>query len=204
MWVNPNRLSLCFDPLLSLSVCSFLKIFPYIFIVNFVLPCDVFYLMYGDVLCTCSAATSARAPSSAGSSMLHSHPGSAARARERAQALQAYFQQPRSLPSLRTPLFSGSRRSNSQAQVGQAGSSSDQIHGGGIYYLPTSGSSTTRSGFQEAESSMPNPFYHTWERDPYLGPGWGSHQGGGGGGSGAVFRLRHGLERTPSQGHYRS
>ncbi|KAK1434493.1 hypothetical protein QVD17_00236 [Tagetes erecta] len=146
--------------------------------------------------------SAARTPSAVRSSMIHPYPGSAARARERAQALQAYFQQPSSLPGLRTPLVSGSRRSNSQAQMGQGGSSSDQIHGGGIYYHPTSGSSTTRSGFQEAESSMPNPFYHTWERDPYLGPGWGFHQGGGG--SGAVFRVRHGSERTPSQGHYRS
>ncbi|KAI3694961.1 hypothetical protein L1987_77947 [Smallanthus sonchifolius] len=150
--------------------------------------------------------SAARAPSSVGSSMIHPHPGSAARARERAQALQAYFQQPSSLPGLRTPIVSGSRRSNSQAQMGQMGSSSDQIHGAGIYYLPTSGSSTTRSGFQEAESSMPNPFHHTWERDPHLGPRWGFHQGqgGGGGGSGAIFRVRHGSDRTPSQGHYRS
>lgn len=149
--------------------------------------------------------SAARAPSTVGSSMIHPHPGSAARARERAQALQAYFQQPSSLPNLRTPM---ARRSNSQqAQMGQVGSSSDQIRGGGIYYVPTSGSSTTRSGFQEAESSMPNPFHHTWERDPHPGPpGWGFHQAGGGGGSGAIYRQRHGSERAPShsQGHYRS
>ncbi|KAL8208885.1 hypothetical protein R6Q57_008297 [Mikania cordata] len=148
--------------------------------------------------------SAARSPNSVGSSMIHPHPGSAARARERAQALQAYFQQPSSLPGLRTPMVSGSRRSNSQAQMGQVGSSSDQIHGGGIYYLPTSGPSTTRTGFQEAESSMPNPFHHIWEREQHLGLGWGFHQGGGSGGSGAIFRSRHGSERTPSQGHYRS
>ncbi|KAM0040469.1 putative chromatin regulator PHD family [Helianthus debilis subsp. tardiflorus] len=147
--------------------------------------------------------SAARVPSSVGSSIIHPHPGSAARARERAQALQAYFQQPSGLPGLRVPMLSGSRRSNSQAQMGQVGSSSDPIHGGGIYYLPTSVSSTTRSGFQEAESSMPNPFHHTWERDQHLGPAWGFHQNGGGG-SGGVFRVRHGSERTQSQGRYRS
>ncbi|KAI7757470.1 hypothetical protein M8C21_002763, partial [Ambrosia artemisiifolia] len=147
--------------------------------------------------------SAARVPSSVGSSMIHPHPGSAARARERTQALQAYFQQPSSLPGVRTPMGPGSRRSNSQAQMGQVGSSSDQIHGGGVYYLPTSGSSTTRSGFQEAESSMPNPFHHTWERDQHLGPGWGFQHSGGASG-GAVFRVRHGSDRTPSQGRYRS
>ncbi|GJR47451.1 hypothetical protein Tco_1315554 [Tanacetum coccineum] len=143
--------------------------------------------------------SAARAPSVIGSSMIHPYPGSAARARERNQALQAYYQQPSNLPGLRTPMVSGSRRSNSQAQMGQVGSSSDQIRGG-IYYLPTSGSSNARNGFQEAESSVPNTFHHTWERDPQLMPGWGFHQaGGGGGGSGAIFRQRHGSERAPSQ-----
>lgn len=148
--------------------------------------------------------SAARAPSAVSSSMIHPYPGSAARARERNQALQAYFQQPSNLPGVRTPMVSGSRRSNSQAQMGRVGSSSDQIRGG-IYYLPTSGSSNARSGFQEAESSVPNTFHHTWERDPQLMPGWGFHQaGGGGGGSGAIYRQRHGSERAPSQGHYRS
>ncbi|XP_035833205.1 uncharacterized protein LOC110875578 isoform X3 [Helianthus annuus] len=75
------------------------------------------------------SSVAARAPGSVGSSMIPPHPGSAARARERAQALQAYFQQPCSLLGLRTPIVSGSRRSNSQAQMGQAGSSSDNIRG---------------------------------------------------------------------------
>ncbi|KAI3676019.1 hypothetical protein L1987_85615 [Smallanthus sonchifolius] len=149
------------------------------------------------------SSVAARAPSSVGSSLIPPHPGSAARAHERAQALQAYFQQPSNLPGLRTPIVTGSRRSNSQVQMGQVGSSSDHIRGGGIYYLPPSGS-TTRSGFQEAESSMPSPFYHAWERDahPHPGHGWGFPQGGGG--SATVFRLRHGSERSPSQGHNRS
>lgn len=160
----------------------------------------------GDDLCTLYSSVAARAPSSVGSSLVHPHPGSAARARERTQALQAYFQQPSSLPGLRAPVVSGSRRSSSQPQMGQVGSSSDHIRGGGIYYLPPSGS-TTRSGFQEAESSMPGPLQHTWERDtpphlqPHPGQGWGFQQGGGG--STAIFRLRHGSERGPSQGHFR-
>ncbi|KAI3770557.1 hypothetical protein L6452_01694 [Arctium lappa] len=143
----------------------------------------------------------ARAPSSVGSSMIHPYPGSAARARERSQALQAYFQQPSNLPGLRTPVnVSGSRRSNNQGQIGQVGSSSDQNQiRGGVYFLPTSGSSGGRS-FQEAESSMANPFQHAWERDlAHPGAGWGFHQSGGG-----VFRQRHSSERSPSQGHYRS
>ncbi|XP_076941421.1 E3 ubiquitin-protein ligase IPI1-like isoform X2 [Bidens hawaiensis] len=145
------------------------------------------------------SSVAARAPSSIGSSLIPPHPGSAARARERAQALQAYFQHPPSLPGLRT---TGSWRSSIRAQTGQPGPSSDHIRGGGIYYLPTSGS-TTRTGFQEPESSMPGPFHHTWERDPHPVQGWGFYQGGGGG-SGAIFRVRHGSERSPSQGHYRS
>ncbi|XP_071698064.1 E3 ubiquitin-protein ligase RFI2 [Rutidosis leptorrhynchoides] len=151
--------------------------------------------------------STARGPTSLGTSMVHPHPGSAARARERNQALQAYFQQPSSLPGLRTPMVSGSRRSNSQAQMGPVGSPTEVFRnaGGGIYLRhPSSGSSTARSGFQEAESSMPNQYHHTYERDPHSGPGWSFHQGqgGGGGGSGAMFRQRHGSERTPSQGHY--
>lgn len=145
-----------------------------------------------------------RAPSAVGSSMIHPYPGSAARARERSQALQAYFQQPTNLPGLRTPIVSASRRSNNPPQMGggPAGSSSDHLRGGGggVYFLPTSGGgggSSNGRAFQEAESSMPNPlFHHGWERDPH--PGWGFHQAGGGG-----FRQRHGSDRAASgQGHY--
>lgn len=146
-----------------------------------------------------------RAPSAVGSSMIHPYPGSAARARERSQALQAYFQQPSNLPGLRTPVISGSRRSNNPPQIGgPAGSSSDQLRGG-IYFLPASGGgggSSNGRAFQEAESSMPNQFHHGWERDPHAG--WGFHQAGGGGGGGGGFRQRHGSDRTSSQGHYRS
>nr|XP_043621937.1 E3 ubiquitin-protein ligase RFI2 [Erigeron canadensis] len=149
--------------------------------------------------------SAARGPTSGGSSMIHPYPGSAARARERSQALQAYFQQPSSQPGLRTPMVSGSRRSSSQAQTGQVGSSSDvfRTSNGGFYVRATPGSSTTRSSFQEAESSIPNPFHHTWERDPHQGSGWGFHHVGGGS-SAAMYRQRHGSERNSSQGHYRS
>lgn len=146
-----------------------------------------------------------RAPTSVGSSMIHPYPGSAARARERSQALQAYFQQPSNLSGVRTPMVSGSRRSNNPAQIGgPAGSSSDQLRGG-VYFLPTSGGGGSSNGraFQEAESSMPNQFHHAWERDPHAG--WGFHPaGGGGGGGGGGFRQRHGSDRSAGQGHYRS
>ncbi|KAL4556255.1 hypothetical protein LXL04_038901 [Taraxacum kok-saghyz] len=145
-----------------------------------------------------------RAPSAVGSSMIHPYPGSAARARERSQALQAYFQQPSNLPGLRTPIVSGSRRSNNPAPQ-MAGSSSDHLRGGGVYFLPTAaagggGGSSNGRAFQEAESSMPNAFHHGWERDPHAA-GWGFHQAGGGGGG---FRQRHGSDRSAGQGHYRS
>ncbi|XP_024959181.1 E3 ubiquitin-protein ligase RFI2-like [Cynara cardunculus var. scolymus] len=130
--------------------------------------------------------SASRAPGSVGSSMIHPYPGSAARARERSQALQAYFQQPSNVTAIRTP---GSQRSNGQV----LSSSSDQSRGG-IYYLPASGSSNTRN-FQEAENSMLNPYHHIYpvERGPF-------QQGGGG--PGASFRQRHGSERTPSQSQY--
>ena len=149
----------------------------------------------------------ARVPSSVGSSMIHPYPGSAARARERSQALQAYFQQPSNLPGLRTPInASGSRRSNNQGQMGSS-SDQNQIHRGGLYFLPTSSGSSGGRSFPEAESSMVNPFQqqqqqqHAWERDVgHPGAGWGFHQSGGG-----VFRQWHSSERSPSQGHhYRS
>ncbi|XP_012434176.1 E3 ubiquitin-protein ligase RFI2 isoform X2 [Gossypium raimondii] len=74
----------------------------------------------------------ARAGSSVASSLIPPYPGSNARARDRVQALQAYYQQqhPSTSPSIRTPVISGSRRSSSHrihAQVGPVASSSDQV-----------------------------------------------------------------------------
>ncbi|EOY11513.1 RING/U-box superfamily protein isoform 2 [Theobroma cacao] len=73
----------------------------------------------------------ARAGSSVASSLIPPYPGSNARARDRVQALQAYYQQqqPSTSPAIRTPIIPGSRRSSSHrslAQVGPVASSSDQ------------------------------------------------------------------------------
>ncbi|KAK9673141.1 hypothetical protein RND81_12G149200 [Saponaria officinalis] len=121
------------------------------------------------------------------SSMVPPYPGSAARARDRVQALQAYFQPPSTSPPLRHPLpmFPGTHRSNAHRSVSQMGpppSSSDQA--GSFYVFPSSGGS-----FHEMEN--PSQF-RGWERghlesfpSTASGPN-GSHQ-------------RHGLERSPSQ-----
>ncbi|XVE89635.1 hypothetical protein DITRI_Ditri20bG0011800 [Diplodiscus trichospermus] len=81
----------------------------------------------------------ARAVSSVASSLIPPYPGSNARARDRVQALQAYYQQhPTNLPAIRTPITAGSRRSGghrSHAQVGSVASSSDQV--GGFYFIPS-------------------------------------------------------------------
>lgn len=151
----------------------------------------------------------ARAGSSVASSMIPPYPGSVARARDRVQALQAYFQQPSNSPSIRGPVISGSRRASghrSVAQVGAVASSSDQ-NGGGFYFFPSSSSGRS---FQEAENPLPNRF-HTWDREhlPAFGQidrdaGWVPfHQAGGGGSDAGIrsssFRQRHGSDRMPSQ-----
>ncbi|CBI39509.3 unnamed protein product, partial [Vitis vinifera] len=90
----------------------------------------------------------ARAGSSVASSMIPPYPGSNARARDRVQALQAYYQQqqPSNSPAMRTPMISGTRRSGSHrglAQVGPVASSSDQIErdsGWGAFHQAGSGS----------------------------------------------------------------
>uniref|UniRef100_A0A5B6ZJU3 RING-type domain-containing protein n=1 Tax=Davidia involucrata TaxID=16924 RepID=A0A5B6ZJU3_DAVIN len=154
--------------------------------------------------------SAARAGSSVASSMIPPYPGSVARARDRVQALQAYFQQPSNSPTIRAPVISGTRRSSSQrglAQVGPVASSSDQA--GGFYYFPSAGSSSRN--FQEAENSMSNRF-HGWERERLPSfplsqvdrdPGWGPFHQATGGSDTAIrsssFRQRHGSERTPSQ-----
>ncbi|KAE8705568.1 protein RALF-like 1-like [Hibiscus syriacus] len=74
----------------------------------------------------------ARAGSSVAPSLIPPYPCSNARARDRVQALQAYYQPqlPSTSPGLRTPIVSGSRRSSSHrshVQAGSAASSSDQV-----------------------------------------------------------------------------
>ena len=155
--------------------------------------------------------SSARAGSSVTSSMISPYPGSNARARDRVQALQAYYQQqqPSNAPNMRTPTISGTRRSSSHrglAQVGPVASSSDQT--GGFYYFP---SGSSGRNYQEAENPLPSRF-HAWERDhlPSFSSnqvdrdqGWVSFHQAASGSDSALrsngYRPRHGSERTSSQ-----
>uniref|UniRef100_A0A6N2KDR9 RING-type domain-containing protein n=1 Tax=Salix viminalis TaxID=40686 RepID=A0A6N2KDR9_SALVM len=151
--------------------------------------------------------SSARPGSSATSSMIPPYQGSNARARDRVQALQAYYQQlqPGNSPPIRTPVVSGSRRSSSHRgmpQLGAVASSSDQT---GFYFIP---SGATNRNFQEAENPPPARF-HSWERNHLPSFSLNQvdrdsgrstfHQAGGGSDPGIRFRQRHGSERTPSQ-----
>ncbi|GKV18514.1 hypothetical protein SLEP1_g28881 [Rubroshorea leprosula] len=159
--------------------------------------------------------SSARAGTSVTSSMIPPYPGSNARAHDRVQALQAYYQQqqPSSSPPIRTPIISGARRSNSHrgmAQVGPVASTSEQASG--IYFVP---SGTSGRNFQEVESPL-STRSHARERDPLSTfslnpvdrePGWSFHQVAtvsdpGNGIRPGNFRQRHGSERTSS--HNRS
>ncbi|XP_057960692.1 E3 ubiquitin-protein ligase RFI2 isoform X1 [Malania oleifera] len=152
----------------------------------------------------------ARAGSSVAASVIPPYPGSNARARDRVQALQAYYQQqqqPSNTPAMRAPIISGTRRPNSHrgvAPVGPVASSSDQT--GGFYYFPSGASGRN---FQAEENPLPTRF-HGWDRDHMTSfplnqidreLGWGSfHQASSGSGSdrSSSFRQRHGSER-PSQ-----
>lgn len=141
--------------------------------------------------------------------MIPPYPGSNAnaRARDRVQALQAYYQQqqPSNSPAVRSPMISGTRRSNRGiAQVGPVASSSD--HAGAFYFVP---SSTSSRNFQEAENPLHTRF-HGWEREhlPSFSinqvdrdSGWSTFPGGGSdpGMRSSSFRQRHGSERMSSQ-----
>lgn len=145
--------------------------------------------------------------------MIPPYPGSNARARDRVQALQAYYQQqqPGNSPAMRTPIIPGARRASSHrgiSQVGPVASSSDQT--GGFYFFP---SGTSGRNFPEPENP-PSSHFYAWERDhlPSLSlnqldrdSSWGAfHQGGSVGGSDpglrpSSLRRRHGSERTLSQ-----
>ncbi|CAM8907507.1 unnamed protein product [Rhodiola kirilowii] len=105
----------------------------------------------------------ARAGSMASSSMIPAYPGSNARARDRVEALQAYYhQRPNTGPSNRSPVVSGSSRRVSHRGLTQVGSvpppPSPQLNG---LYVPSASSSRN---YMEAENSMPRIF-HTWERE---------------------------------------
>ena len=145
----------------------------------------------------------ARVGSSVTSSMVPPYPGSAARARDRAQALQAYFQPPSSSLPVRTPSMPSSRRSNGHRSMSQAGplsSSSDQMNG--FYVYPPG---TSNRNFSEPESPIASRF-HPWERDHLSSfqltgvereSGWGGFHQAVSGPSG--FRQWLGSERNPSQ-----
>lgn len=144
----------------------------------------------------------ARAGTSVTSSMIPPYPGSAARARDRVQALQAYFQQPTSSPGphMRTPPLVSSTRRPAPAHRGFAQAAPvapipDQPNG--FYFFP-SGS----RNFSEPENPNSRPsWFHVWDPPGQLDQDsvWGQvHQPGGSG-----YRPRHGSERT-MQSHNRS
>ncbi|KAK7392033.1 hypothetical protein VNO78_20459 [Psophocarpus tetragonolobus] len=149
--------------------------------------------------------SAARAGSSVASSMIPPYPGSNARARDRVQALQAYYQpqQPPNSTTMRTPIASGTRRSSSHNAP--IATSPDQS--GGFFLIP---SSSSGRNFQD-ENHLPNHF-HAWERDhlPSLSvghvdrdSGWRAyHQATGrsdAGNRSSSFRLRNSSDRMPSQ-----
>ncbi|XP_021622377.1 E3 ubiquitin-protein ligase RFI2 isoform X2 [Manihot esculenta] len=140
----------------------------------------------------------------AGSSVIPPYQGSNARARDRVQALQAYYQQqPGNSTAIRTPIVSGMRRSSSHRGLSQAGavaSSSDQT---GFYFIPPG---TSGRNYQEAEN--PPTRYRAWERDhlPSFSlsqvdreSNWIAFHQAAGGSDGSIrsnsFRQRHGSER---------
>ncbi|OAY44033.1 E3 ubiquitin-protein ligase RFI2 [Manihot esculenta] len=152
--------------------------------------------------------SSARAGSSVASSVIPPYQGSNARARDRVQALQAYYQQlPANSAAIRAPIMSGARRSSGHrglSQVGAVASSSDQT---GFYFIPPG---TSGRSYQEAES--PPTRFRAWERDHLTSyslsqvdreSNWGAfHQAAGGSDAGirlSGFRQRHGSERMSSQ-----
>ncbi|KAJ1417143.1 Zinc finger, RING-type [Sesbania bispinosa] len=159
--------------------------------------------------------SAARGGTSVASSMIPPYPGSNARARDRVQALQAYYQpqQPPNSSTIRTPFASSSRRSSSHshshggsAQLPPGTSPPDQ--NAAFVYIP-SASGLSGHNFQE-ETHLPSRF-HAWERDhlPSLSlnqvgreSSWRAyHQTASGSDPGirsTTFRLRHESERMPS------
>ena len=160
--------------------------------------------------CFDSCSSGARVGSSVASSMIPPYPGSNARARDRVQALQAYYQQqPSTTGTIRTPAISGARRSSSHRGPSQAPMASSSEQPNGFYFY----SSASGGRNFQPENAIPNRF-HAWERDhlPSFGlsqmerdpSGWGEiHQGAASVSDPSIrssnFRQRHGSERTSSQ-----
>lgn len=142
--------------------------------------------------------------------MIPPYPGSNARARDRVQALQAYYQpqQPPNSTTMRTPIASGTRRPSihgGSAPLAPVATSLDQS--GGFFLIPPSSSGRN---FQE-ENHLPSR-YHAWERDhlPSLSlnhvdrdSGWRAYHQTFSRPDPATrsssFRSRHGSDRMPSQ-----
>ncbi|CAI8615423.1 unnamed protein product [Vicia faba] len=134
-----------------------------------------------------------RAGNSAASSMIPPYAGINARARDRVQALQAYYQQqqPPNSTTVRAPVASSARRSNGHsgsALLASLASAPDQS--GSYVYVPGG------HNFHE-ETRLPNQL-HAWERDHL--PSY--HQTAGRSDPGYIsssYRLRSDSDRTPSQ-----
>lgn len=134
--------------------------------------------------------------------MIPPYPGSSARARDRVQALQAYYQQQQPLNSttVRASVASSARRSN-----GHSGLASAPDQSGSYVYVPGG------RNFHE-EPRLPNQL-HAWERDHLPSSSslnqvgressWRAyHQTGGRSDPGFIsssYRLRSDSDRTPSQ-----
>lgn len=126
------------------------------------------------------------------------YPDSVARARDRAQALQAYFQPSSASPPMHAPVLTSTRRSNGHQglpQVGPLLTSSDET--ASFCVFPTA---TSSRNYPEIENPMTSQL-QTWERDrptnfllnPHerdssWGPWGGFHPPAGGSGG---FRQRH-------------
>ncbi|KAL5155969.1 hypothetical protein HKD37_19G054932 [Glycine soja] len=154
--------------------------------------------------------SAARAGNSVASSMIPPYPGSNARARDRVQALQAYYQpqQPHNSTTIRTPVASSTRRSSSHSgpvQLAPVASPPDQS--AGFVYIP---SGSSGRNFQE-ETHLPSRF-HAWEREhlPSLAlnnvgreSSWRAYHQTASVSDPSIrsssFRLRHESDRMPSQ-----
>lgn len=147
--------------------------------------------------------SSGRVGSSIASSLVPPYPSSAARARDRAQALQAYFHQLSSALPMHAPDIPNTRRSSSHMGLSQGPSlpsSSDQTSNS--FFVYPSGLSVR--SYPQAENQLSSR-YQGWERNNLAsfplaqGDGdsiWRSQQIVGGSNS---FRQRHGSEWTQSQ-----
>nr|AGZ15397.1 zinc finger RING-type [Phaseolus vulgaris] len=151
----------------------------------------------------------ARSGNSVAFSMIPPYPGSNARARDRVQAFQAYYQPQRhhNSASVRTPVVSSTRRSSSHSgsvQLPPVASSPDQSSG--FVYIP----GFAAHNFQE-ETHLQSRF-HAWERDhlPSLAlnhvgrdSSWRAYHQSASVSDPSIrsssFRLRHESERMPSQ-----